>query len=87
MVKCTNGSGRTKGANEKSIVLVHQHSRDDVTCKPPIVKLKFATTFKSFAKSSLPRKHIVNNKSVARLCARKRRHVATKNVFGALHSR
>ena len=23
--------GRTKGANEKSIVLVHQHGRDDVT--------------------------------------------------------
>ena len=31
MMKCTNAGGRTKGANEKSIVLVHQHGRDDVT--------------------------------------------------------
>ena len=31
MVKCTNAGGRKKGANEKSIVLVHQHGRDDVT--------------------------------------------------------
>ena len=31
MVKCTNAGGQTKGANEKSIVLVHQHGRDDVT--------------------------------------------------------
>ena len=36
MVKCTNAGGRTKGASEKSIVLVHQHGRDDVTWKPPI---------------------------------------------------
>ena len=28
---CTNAGGQTKGANEKSIVLVHQHGRDDVT--------------------------------------------------------
>ena len=31
MVKCTNAGGRTKGANEKAIVLVHQHGRDDIT--------------------------------------------------------
>ena len=29
--KMYNAGGRTKGANEKSIVLVHQHGRDDVT--------------------------------------------------------
>ena len=31
MVKCTNAGGRTKGANERSIVFVHQHGGDDVT--------------------------------------------------------
>ena len=31
MVKCTNAGGRTKGIDEKSIVLVHQHGPDDVT--------------------------------------------------------
>ena len=31
MVKCTNGGGRTKGANEKAAVLVYQNGRDDVT--------------------------------------------------------
>ena len=31
MVKCTNAGGRTKGANEKAFVLVHQHGRADVT--------------------------------------------------------
>ena len=31
MVKCTNAVGRTKGANEKSIVVIHQHGRDNVT--------------------------------------------------------
>ena len=31
MVKCTNAGGRTKGVNEKAIVLVHRHGRDDVT--------------------------------------------------------
>ena len=31
MIKCTNAAGRTKGADAKSIVLVHQHGRDDVT--------------------------------------------------------
>ena len=36
MVKCTNAGGRTKGANERSIVFVHQHGGDDVTWKPPI---------------------------------------------------
>ena len=39
MMKCTNAGGRTKAANEKSIVLVHQHGRDHVTWKPPIEKL------------------------------------------------
>ena len=36
MVKRTNAGGRTKGADERSIVFVHQHGGDDVTCKPPI---------------------------------------------------
>ena len=31
MVKRTNAGGRTKGANERSIVFVHQHGGDDVT--------------------------------------------------------
>ena len=31
MAKCTNAGGQTKAANEKSIVFVHQHGRDDVT--------------------------------------------------------
>ena len=31
IVKCTNAGGRHKGANEKAIVLVHQHGRDDIT--------------------------------------------------------
>ena len=31
MVKCTNAGGRTKGANEKAIGLVHQYGRDYVT--------------------------------------------------------
>ena len=31
MVKHTNAGGRTKGANERSIVFVHQHGGDDVT--------------------------------------------------------
>ena len=30
MVKRTNAGGRTKGANERSIVFVHQHGGDDV---------------------------------------------------------
>ena len=38
MVKCTNAGGQTKGANNKSIVPVHQHGRDDVTWKPLIAK-------------------------------------------------
>ena len=35
-MKCMYADGRTKGANEKSIVLVHQHGCDYVTWKPPI---------------------------------------------------
>ena len=35
-VKGTNAGGRTKEANEISIVYVHQHGGDDVTCKPLI---------------------------------------------------
>ena len=31
MVKRASAGGQTKGANEKAIVLVHQHGRDDVT--------------------------------------------------------
>ena len=34
--KCTTSGGRTKEANERSFVLVHQHGGDDVTSKPPI---------------------------------------------------
>ena len=36
MVKGINAGGRTKEANEISIVYIHQHGGDDVTCKPPI---------------------------------------------------
>ena len=32
MVKRTNAGGRTKGANDRFIVFVHQHGGDDVTC-------------------------------------------------------
>ena len=42
MAKRTNAGGRQKGANERSIVYVHQHGGDDVTCKPPI-KTKAST--------------------------------------------
>ena len=31
MLKCTIAGGRTKGANERSLVFVHQHGGDDVT--------------------------------------------------------
>ena len=33
--KCTTSGGRTKEANERSFVFVHQHGGDDVTSKPP----------------------------------------------------
>jgi len=31
MLQCTIAGGRTKGANEKSVVFVHQHGGYDVT--------------------------------------------------------
>lgn len=36
MGKGTNAGGRTKEANETSIVYIHQHGGKDVTCKPPV---------------------------------------------------
>ena len=36
MLQCTIAGGRTKGANERSFVFVHQHGDDDVTCEPSI---------------------------------------------------
>lgn len=36
MLKRTNAGGRTKRANEISIVYGHQHGGSDITCKPPI---------------------------------------------------
>ena len=35
MLQCTIADGRTKGANKKSFVFVHQHRSYDVTWKPP----------------------------------------------------
>ena len=35
-MKCTIAGGRTKEANEMSIVFVRQHGGDELTCKPPI---------------------------------------------------
>ena len=37
MLQCTIAGGRTKGANKKSFVFVHQHGGYDVTWKPPIL--------------------------------------------------
>ena len=37
MLQCTIAGGRTKGANQKSFVFVHQHGCYDVTWKPPIL--------------------------------------------------
>ena len=31
ILQCTIAGGRTKGANERSFVFVHQHGGDDVT--------------------------------------------------------
>ena len=36
MEKCTTSGGRTREANERSFVFVHEHTDDDVTCKPPL---------------------------------------------------
>ena len=47
MLQCTIAGGRTKGANEKSFVFVHQHGGHDVTLKTSIgVNLDNTKTWK-----------------------------------------
>ena len=45
MVKGTNTGGRTKEANEISIVYVHKHGGHDVTCKPHNMKHRMAPSY------------------------------------------
>ena len=47
MVKRTNAGGRTKGANERSIVFVHQHGVDDVTAVRANIPHKYCRVFHS----------------------------------------
>ena len=55
MVKHTNAGGRTKRANERSIVYVHQHGGDDVACEPPIGDLaNFAKISQSLNSTFFP---------------------------------
>ena len=57
MLQCTISGGRTKGANEKSFVFVHQHGGHDVTLKTSIgVNLDNTKTWKREEKYFIEKK-------------------------------